>query len=61
MKVKTNLKAGRGLGDAIADLARFTGLDKVAKYYEQVTGKNCGCDGRRQALNQLLPLGKPEG
>lgn len=60
MKVKTNIAAGRGLGDAIADLAHLTGLDKVAQYYEKVTGKSCGCDERRQFLNRLIPLGKRE-
>jgi hypothetical protein len=60
MKVKTNLESGRGLGDAVADLAHLTGLDRVAQLYERVTGKSCGCDERRQALNQIVPLGKPE-
>lgn len=61
MKVKTGIESGRGLGDAIADLAHLTGLDRVAKYYEKITGKSCGCDERQQALNRLLPLGKSEG
>lgn len=61
MKVKTNIEAGRGLGDAIADLAHLTGLDKVAKYYERVTGKSCGCEERRDDLNRIFPFGKSEG
>lgn len=55
MKVNTDLKAGQGLGDAVADLTHLTGLDQVAKFYTQATGKSCGCDERRQKLNQLLP------
>jgi len=56
MKVRTDFKAGRGLGDTVADLAHITGLDKVAQFYERVTGKNCGCDQRRDTLNQILPM-----
>jgi hypothetical protein len=56
MKVKTGLEAGKGLGDAIASFTHATGLDHLATFYSQVTGKDCGCDERRQKLNQLNPL-----
>jgi hypothetical protein len=57
MIVRTGIEAGSGLGDAVADLAHLTGLDRVAKFYEQVTGKDCGCEARRETLNALVPLG----
>jgi hypothetical protein len=56
MRLKTGISAGKGLGDAIADLAHLTGLDRVAKAYEKITGKSCGCEQRRQTLNNLVPL-----
>lgn len=57
MRVKTGLKAGAsGLGDIVADVTNLTGLDRMAKMYEEMTGKSCGCEERRQKLNQLLPL-----
>ena len=56
MRVKTGIEAGRGLGDAVADLAHLTGMDRLAKYYEEVTGKDCGCTQRQQTLNRLVPL-----
>jgi hypothetical protein len=56
MKVRTGLKAGNGLGDTVADLAHLTGMDQLAKSYEQVTGKSCGCKGRQEKLNQLFPF-----
>lgn len=56
MKVRTNLKAGQGLGDIVADLTHLTGIDQLANLYTQVTGKDCGCEQRREALNRLLPL-----
>jgi hypothetical protein len=58
MKIRTGLKAGQGLGDTVADLAHLTGMDQVAKLYEQTTGKSCGCEERRQALNQYFPFGQ---
>jgi hypothetical protein len=56
MKVRTNLLAGQqGLGDTIADFTHKTGLDQLAKGYEETTGKSCGCQQRQQQLNQLFP------
>jgi hypothetical protein len=57
MKVRTNISAGQaqGLGDTIASLATLTGLNQLAKTYEQVTGKPCGCKERQALLNQWLP------
>ncbi len=56
MKVKTEIKSGRGLGDAVADLAHLTGMDKLAQAYERLTGKDCGCEQRRETLNKILPF-----
>jgi hypothetical protein len=53
MKIKTDIKAGQGLGDTVADLTRITRVDQLAKLYEDVTGKPCGCDQRRALLNQI--------
>jgi hypothetical protein len=55
MNVRTGIKAGQGVGDSVADLAHLTGMDQLAKMYEQATGKDCGCEARRQALNQFFP------
>ncbi len=55
MKVRTGIKAGQGLGDTVADLAHLTGMDQLAKLYEELTGKDCGCEDRRQTLNNLFP------
>ena len=49
----------RGLGDTIAKFTHATGLDKVAALYSKVTGKDCGCKGRQDALNKLVPYNPP--
>lgn len=56
MKVKTHIKAGQGLGDAVADFTHLTGIDRLAEAYTEITGKDCGCKARQQALNQLFPF-----
>jgi len=53
MKVRTGIMAGKGLGDTVADLTHLTGIDQLAKAYEQVTGKPCGCEQRQEKLNNL--------
>ena len=64
MHVKTGLYAGeilngaQGLGDIIADLTQLTGLDQLAKSYEEVTGQSCGCKQRQRKLNLLFPTVK---
>jgi len=55
MNVQTGIKAGQGLGDAVANFTHATGLDRLAKTYEQVTGKSCGCKQRQAMLNSLVP------
>ena len=57
MKVKTGVLAGQGLGDSVADLTQLSGIDRIAKLYEQTTGKSCGCEERQDSLNKLFPFG----
>ena len=55
MPVRTNLKAGKALGDTIADFTHDTGLDRLSELYTRLTGKDCGCKARQAWLNQLFP------
>ena len=55
MKVRTKIRAGQGLGDAVADLTHLTGLEQLANTYTQMTGKDCGCEARKQRFNQVIP------
>jgi hypothetical protein len=55
MKIRSDIKAGQGLGDAVAGFTHLTGLDQVAKLYEQATGKDCGCSERQATLNKIFP------
>jgi hypothetical protein len=44
----------RGLGDTIARITRATGFDRVARAVQRVTGRPCGCEQRRTALNRRV-------
>jgi hypothetical protein len=46
----------QGIGDTIAKITNFFGIDKVADAVAKLTGaEGCGCDERRELLNELFP------
>jgi hypothetical protein len=45
----------KGLGDTVEKIAKATGLAGVAKVLTEVTGKDCGCDKRKEMLNKAFP------
>lgn len=55
MKARTAIKAGKGLGDCLAEIAHALKLDDAAKKFEQVTEQPCGCKERQGILNNLVP------
>lgn len=53
--LRTRIKAGRPLGDSVADMIHLTGLDRLVALYSQLTHLDCGCRARQDALNRLMP------
>jgi len=46
----------KGLGDTIAKITNFFGIDKVADAVAKLAGaEGCGCEERRLMLNELFP------
>ena len=45
--------SSRGLGDIVHKVAQVTGVAAVVK---RVAGEDCGCAGRRAALNRAVPF-----
>ena len=46
----------QGLGDTVAKITNFFGIDKVAEAVAKLAGaEGCGCNERRQLLNDLFP------
>lgn len=41
----------QGLGDTIEKITTKTGIKSAVKAVSKVTGKDCGCEERKKALN----------
>jgi len=48
-------KESKGLGDTIEKITEVTGIKKVV---EEVSGKDCGCNKRKDKLNKMFPYKK---
>jgi hypothetical protein len=46
-------KKSRGLGDTIEKITTTTGIKKLVEIF--VDGKDCGCEQRKEKLNELFP------
>ncbi len=48
----------RGLGDTIEKFTKATGIKKVVDTVAKATGKDCGCNKRKDSLNRSFPYKK---
>ena len=48
----------KGLGDTITKITKLTGIKKDVDTVAQATGKDCGCDKRKDTLNRMFPYDK---
>lgn len=48
----------RGLGDSVFKITKATGIKKVVDKVADATGKDCGCNKRRDTLNRMFPYDK---
>ena len=48
----------KGLGDTIEKITKATGIKKVVDTISKVTGKDCGCEDRKETLNKRFPYKK---
>jgi predicted N-acyltransferase len=56
-----NQPTNRGLGDTIAKITHFFRIDVLAQKIAKLRGKeDCGCERRREKLNNLVPYKKQE-
>jgi hypothetical protein len=55
-KTRTPRKA-KGLGDTIEQITEATGIKKLVEF---IAGEDCGCEERKQKLNEWFPYRKPE-
>jgi len=48
----------RGLGDTIHKVTKATGIKTIVDKVSKGLNVPCGCEGRREALNRLVPYDK---
>jgi len=54
-------KESEGLGDSIAYLTSLLKIDKLVKELTSAAGiEDCGCERRREKLNEMFPYKKDE-
>ena len=53
-------KKSKGLGDTIEQITTATGIKAVVDKISEVTGIDCGCNARKEALNKLWTYKKVE-
>ena len=52
------LNKSKGLGDTIEKITKATGIKKVVDTVAKATGKDCGCNKRKEVLNKAFPYKK---
>jgi len=55
-----NMEKSKGLGDTIEKITKATGIKKVVDTVAKATGKGCGCNKRKNTLNDMFPY-NPSG
>lgn len=49
----------KGLGDSIEKITKATGIKKATEWIFDKLGKDCGCEARKQKLNEMFPYKDP--
>tara|TARA_R100000458_G_scaffold53301_1_gene55425 strand:+ start:642 stop:821 length:180 start_codon:yes stop_codon:yes gene_type:complete len=59
MKINiSNYKKAQGLGDTIDKITSLTGIKRAVNTISKATGRDCGCNKRKEALNKAFPYKK---
>ena len=53
-------KSSSGLGDTVEKITTATGIKAAVDWFSEQTGIDCGCDARKEKLNQIFRYRKPE-
>lgn len=56
-KEAADAEAPKGLGDKVEKVFEKTGIKSLVNF---IAGDDCGCDERKEKLNQMFPTLKPE-
>lgn len=53
-------ESSKGLGDTVENITKATGIKSAVDWFSKQTGLDCGCDKRKEKLNEIFPY-KPKG
>ena len=54
---KSKKSNSKGLGDTIEKVTKATGIKKLVEF---VAGEDCGCEERKEKLNEMFPYVEPK-
>jgi len=55
--IKEQGSKSKGLGDTVEKVTERTGIKKAVKF---IAGEDCGCDERKDKMNELIPYDTPK-
>lgn len=55
---RKNKMKSKGLGDTVEKITTITGIKRIVDKVAEDTGKDCGCNKRKEALNKMMPYNK---
>ena len=55
---RKNKMKSKGLGDTVEKITTITGIKRIVDKVAEATGKDCGCNKRKEALNKMMPYNK---
>ena len=58
MRIRFSNRKAEGLGDVIEKVTELTGIKAAVERRAAKTGKPCGCQKRKEALNKAVPFKK---
>jgi hypothetical protein len=53
-------RKSEGLGDTIEQITTATGIKAAVDWFSEATGIDCGCEARKEKLNEIFRYRKPE-
>jgi hypothetical protein len=56
----TKKQRSKGLGDTIEKITKATGIKAAVDAFVDATGIDCGCDKRKEKLNEIFRYRQPE-
>ena len=57
-EMKEEQEKSKGVGDTVEKFTKLTGIKKLVEIIYEDSGKDCGCNKRKDKLNKIFPYKK---